>query len=127
MPNVRAVLAQRRRQDPAASANSVDCQRWFVSAPIISPSLSLARRIFGGSPPVLVARLDHLLELADVVAGEFAGFGELRHHRLGLPAEETQDLVEQPVRVTSRATIGSKMCALLIFRTRRTAFLPSSR
>ena len=30
-------------------------------------------------------------------------------------------------RVTSRATIGSKMCALLILRTRRTAFFPSSR
>src|SRR5688572_16342794 len=41
--------------------------------------------------------LDRLLQLAHIVARQFSGFGELGHHRLRPPAEQAQDVVEQPV------------------------------
>src|SRR5262249_3199409 len=73
-----------------AAANSVDCQMWLVSSPIIS---------FPASFPicVLVKRLDGLLQLADVVERKLSSFGELRHHGLGTTSEKTQDLIKQTV------------------------------
>src|SRR6185295_7788626 len=45
----------------------------------------------------LLEAVDNLLQLANVFARHLSGFGELRHHRLRPPAEEAQDLVEQPM------------------------------
>src|SRR6266705_358877 len=46
---------------------------------------------------LLLTFLDRLFQLTDVVECQFSRLSELRHHRLGPPAEETQNLVEEPV------------------------------
>src|SRR5688572_15264052 len=46
---------------------------------------------------LLLDPCNRLLQLTNVVARQFPGFCELRHHRLRSPAEQAQNLVEQPV------------------------------
>ena len=38
--------------------------------------------------------LDHLLQLANIAPCKLPGLGKLRHHGLGTPSEETQDLIK---------------------------------
>src|SRR5215471_9458666 len=47
-----------------------------------------------GRFPLAVALVDRLLLLADVVARQLPGLGQLRHHRQRAAAEEAQNLVE---------------------------------
>jgi hypothetical protein len=46
---------------------------------------------------LLLDLFDRLFELANVFARELSGFGKLRHHRLGAPAEKAEDFVEKTV------------------------------
>src|SRR5579871_7054972 len=105
--------AGRRRQRRAWIATD----GWQVAKRIrrTQPGCSWLLLLFG-------QRAHGFLRLAKIVQRQAAGFDQVRHDRLGTAPEKAEKIINEPALAACRETMGSKMCALLIFFARRTIF-----
>ena len=116
VPHLRGILPERDAASPprpqTASIATSDSRMGIICR----FSSALFRQTCGASSPPPERR-----------PGQFARFHQMRHHRLRPPAKQPQQFIDQPPARGFRETTASKICALLIFFTRRSAPFSSMR